>query len=384
MIWTGTTNTIVALAVVSVLYGVSLQAVIVAFVIGGAAGVISLFVSRRTGIDASRAATVESVAATPTDFLPEEIVPEPAPVRDSFPAEVQTDTRLSEKLVREIDRSNGKLTEKLESVTQTIMSISERTNDLRESIEGQNSGLTEIAASVEEMAQNVRLVHKNTDQAAGASDTMQGAVTRSAEVMASATKHMQRLLESVETVRRFTASIGDIAERTKLLSINASIEAAHSGHEGKGFAVIAGEIRKLAANSATEADDAERALSAVISDIDQTAVFIERTQKIIEELGTSAREVDGIVRQIRGAMSEQEVGTNEIVTAVTQLSDSATGVTTDSGEIDSSIEEVQFSFIEMTNLAKNTQGNVRKVGAVVRRVQKRLEEIASKTYSMSA
>jgi chromosome segregation ATPase len=307
-----------------------------------------------------------------------------APAEESEMRLVHEDALRSGKLVDETAGYTDKLAARLESLTEAVMSIAERTTDLRSLIENQSAGVDEIAASVDEMAATVRNVHGSTDQAARASSDMLEALARSNEVIRTTAKHMDRVLGSIQVVHRFTETIVDIAERTNLLAINASIEAAHSGHDGSGFAVIAGEIRRLAESANDEAVDAEKALSGVVADIQQTSVYLAETEKIAEDLRDSAGAVSEVVDGIRGAMAEQEVGTTEIVSAVNQLSESSSGVQRDYQEIDGSIEEVQFSFIEITNLAKNSQGAVGKTGVLVRRIADAAESLIAQSHSESA
>lgn len=298
-------------------------------------------------------------------------------------ARAAVDVGRSIKLVGELAEYNGKLNARLDGVTQNVMSIAERTTNLRGLIEGQTAGVNEISASVEEMAGTVRNVHTSAENAEDAGTSMQDAISRSGEVIRTTAGHMDRVLSAIGIVRKFTETIVDIAERTNLLAINASIEAAHSGHDGSGFAVIAGEIRKLAENSNEHAAEAEQALSGVVTDIERTSGYLEETKSIFEELRSGADRVANVVQEIRGAMTEQEVGTSEIVAAVHQLSESSSEVQSDYGTVDEAIDEVQFSFIEISSLAKNTQGAAQKLSALLSRVEQALDQSAD-THSVSA
>jgi uncharacterized protein YoxC len=176
-----------------------------------------------------------------------------------IPVEAVTgDVERAARLVEQTAGIGEKLALRLEGTTASVMSIAERANNLRAAIEGHTAGVNEIAASLQSMSVIVRSVRSSADKAAGSSDEMRESTERSLEMVRSTADKMRRVLESVGVIRAFTTAIADVAERTNLLSINASIQAARAGHDGRGFAVIASEIRKLATNTNLQAAEAGR------------------------------------------------------------------------------------------------------------------------------
>lgn len=381
-------NVIVVFAVFAALVGVSPSTLVCSVLSGALTAASSGLYAGRVGLPKE---SIEGPESFPGVAQPDGPHLDAATARstdvdegDAAVRAVHEDAARTAKIVSEVDGYNDKLADRLETVTKAVMSIVDRTAGLRRLIEAQTAGVNEISASVEQMAGTVRTVHGSADHATAAASSMLQTIAQSNEAIATTTKHMDRVLGSIGIVRRFTATIVDIAERTNLLAINASIEAAHSGHDGRGFAVIAGEIRRLAENSNAEASEAENALSGVIADVERTSEFLLEMESIMQNLRVGADKVANLVDQIRGAIGEQEVGTQEIVSAVTELSDTSVGVESDYVAVDASMEEVQFSFIEISNLAKNTQGAVRKADALLARLQETTDRVSSDNNSMSA
>ena len=120
--------------------------------------------------------------------------------------------------------------------------------------------------------------------------------------------------------------ISSIAEQTNLLAMNAAIEAAHAGEAGKGFAVVADEIRKLSetssAQSKTIGDQLKRiqdTIAGVVSSTQKGAIGYAR---LAEEI----RETDGLVQQIKFAMSEQQIGSSQITDSLRDMNESTYSV----------------------------------------------------------
>jgi methyl-accepting chemotaxis protein len=132
---------------------------------------------------------------------------------------------------------------------------------------------------------------------------------------------IQKIARESEGLLQINSVMKAIASQTNLLSMNAAIEAAHAGEAGKGFAVVAGEIRKLAENSAGQSKTISDVLKRIKESIDtmtnSTGIVIERFKTIEEEVRT----VSGQETHIRRAMEEQEVGSRNILDAVTHLNE---------------------------------------------------------------
>lgn len=152
----------------------------------------------------------------------------------------------------------------------------------------------------------------------------------------SMTAYMEQLHESVQGIGNVVTLVQGIADQTNLLSINSSIEAAHAGEHGQGFAVVAEEIRKLAAQTKSSIDDIQ-------SYIDETQSFTRKVVEVITEVhdsvGESKRESDATdtaFRQIVEAMTAFSGNVNTVVHGMGSLTDSIK-------EISDAIEEVSAS-----------------------------------------
>ena len=251
-------------------------------------------------------------------------------------------------------RSEGMLSAAthLEIVVTTITSIS---SELSENIAHAEHGATtqaarttEAATAVEEMNCTVMEVAKNASATADLSTGMRQRAAQGAEVVFQSVQaignvqkdalllkeEMTKLADHAKAISQIMGVISDIADQTNLLALNAAIEAARAGEAGRGFAVVADEVRKLAEKTMSSTSDVGNAIGAIqksvdssIRQVDVTASNVESATTLSQKSGEALREivemVDLTVDQVRGiatSSEEQSAATESITQTVTQVS----------------------------------------------------------------
>jgi len=203
------------------------------------------------------------------------------------------------KMAKGIEKSSEQIYKASKELSNSSLRLSENANEQAASTE-------ELAGSMEEMAS---ILSANTQNAEITGQT----TTKSAKEITKSKEAFSKTIEVVSTISHKTNLIIDIASKTNLLSINASIEAARAGGKGKGFEIVAQEIRKLADKSKMASDEIT-ALSADGQNISKLAD--EKLNELIPEILKSAELVDSIIR----ASKEQESGIHSINDSIQQLS----------------------------------------------------------------
>ncbi|MGF1760801.1 methyl-accepting chemotaxis protein [Photobacterium sagamiensis] len=227
-----------------------------------------------------------------------------------------------------------------EHIASSVDELKNQTDANNQVLTAHTTETTQIVAAIEEMSATANDVASNASEASQFTHNTNSQVTDSKNVVTSATNTVSQLVEEVENtsssiveigkdtsdITNVLQVIGEIADQTNLLALNAAIEAARAGEQGRGFAVVADEVRALAARTQTSTAEIEQTLnklrngsSAAISAMDITKATceqtVENTSLIANDLDTIAQSVthiNDLNTQIATAAEQQSTVADEI------------------------------------------------------------------------
>ncbi len=231
--------------------------------------------------------------------------------------------------------------------------ISSSATQQAESAEIQKDQAVQVAAAMQEMSSTVISVsdscNKAADAARQAAETarmggsiVEGTLTKMrviAESVGATAKKMEDLGKSSDQIGRIIGVIDDIADQTNLLALNAAIEAARAGEQGRGFAVVADEVRKLAERTTTATKEIAHMIKNIQDETRAAVAAMETGTKQVQEGVTSTSKAGDSLRAII-QMSEQVGGMiTEIATAATQQSSTTEQVNMNIDQISKLVKE---------------------------------------------
>ncbi len=219
-------------------------------------------------------------------------------------------------VVGDLSDSARKLTSNSDFLSQNVIKIAEQSSEMRSAAEESSAALDGIATATEQFSGSIKQIGSQIDGSASLSEV---AVERAR----SAGEHMERLDSLATSVTSVVKLITDVAEQTNLLALNATIEAARAGEAGKGFAVVASEVKNLANQSSHAAAEVIREIGQMQEMTREAVVFVHDISETIAEIDNGARLVADATREQTEAVAEIS---NRIEQAIGRMRDIVTSV----------------------------------------------------------
>ena len=253
-------------------------------------------------------------------------------------------------------------------IAESITDVAGSTNSQLSAVDDASTAVTELAERIDAVSENAEKAAKETTQATETAHNGNKVVEhtvndmeRLSEVVGESAKMVNNLGERSDTIGKITGTISGIAEQTNLLALNAAIEAARAGEAGRGFAVVADEIRKLA----TQSDEAANQISSLISQIQsetERAVRgmqegteqLKATRSSVEETGKEFQLIVNLVetiaersRQIAEASKSAAGNAESCQSAIENIGEMSRSVVSNSETVSAASEEQAASVHEM-------------------------------------
>ena len=186
-------------------------------------------------------------------------------------------------------------------------------------IADQAASLQQSSASIEEMVANIRSTTVNLERLGGSFKTLVEASDGGKTALGKVNAQIREISGQSEALLETNAVISSIASQTNLLAMNAAIEAAHAGEAGRGFSVVADEIRKLAELSASRAKETARTLKAVKATIDAVVGTSTGAEAAFGRILALISALDNLQAEITQAMAEQSEGSLQVLESLNRM-----------------------------------------------------------------
>jgi methyl-accepting chemotaxis protein len=235
-----------------------------------------------------------------------------------------------------------------------VTNIRKQAEEQAFAVQETSAALAQLAASIQQVAGNVANASQVSEEASRAAVEGDLSVSKTIEGMSRISEAMQGVRGSIRVLDERSGEIGaiievigDIAEQTNLLALNAAIEAARAGEAGRGFAVVADEVRKLAERSAKATHEIEGLIKGIQAETSQAVGATEQGTSKVEEGVQLARDTGAALRVIREAarqttslLGEVTVATGEQARASAQIVEVAAQMAVINQDVTASISEM--------------------------------------------
>lgn len=263
-----------------------------------------------------------------------------------------------------------------EKITEAVQQIANGAQDQITRIENSESSLKQASADIRDISANTAAIADKGQLAQSKADIGQKEIANVQAQMDAIHQSIQKSGEIIhqldgrsKQIEQILSVITQIADQTNLLALNAAIEAARAGEQGKGFAVVADEVRKLAEESQQSAGQILKLIIEIQKDMNRSA-------RSVEHVKTEAAEGVTMIQRTRDAFKEIAAATGEISAEISDLSASVTNIS-------ASAHQINDSFAANTADIKESTKNTRQAAALTEEQFAAMEEITAASETLS-
>lgn len=246
---------------------------------------------------------------------------------------IQIKPKDTESLISRVESMRKKLSEVIQEVRSAAEELASASEQVSATAQSLSQGASLQASSVEQVSASIEQILSSITQNSENSNVTSTIAAKSAQEAAAGGEAVASTVESIQEIAQRITVIDDIAYQTNLLALNAAIEAGRAGEHGRGFDVVASEVRKLAQRSQVAAQE--------ISELAKSGVQrAEVAGKSFKEMVPSIRKTADLVQEISEASAEQAAGVQQVNVAIGQVTHATQQNAAASEELTSTAEEM--------------------------------------------
>lgn len=237
------------------------------------------------------------------------------------------------------------------SVNDSIGTLLETVTNINNSMENQATAINETSASIHEMMANISSVAQSAQKVNQFSKELVSDAKNGSDIGEDVMEAIQHIKEASTQITDITRVIQLISEQTNLLAMNAAIEAAHAGEQGKGFAIVADKIRKLAEDTNENSKIISGIVQDVVDSVERTVTLAVQSSDAIEKILDSSTSVSSLIGEITNANSELDLGRRDILSVLKNLNQITFSVQNFSDEQTDISEKLNSQILSVDKLA---------------------------------
>ena len=278
-----------------------------------------------------------------------------------------------------IDQAHEKANTQMMSVDQAsaaIHQIAQSIDSLNSSITTQSESVSQASSAVEEMVGNIASIGKVTEKMADHFKNVNKAANEGLSIQKESSDQVQRVVEQSETLKAANRIIADISSKTNLLAMNAAIEAAHAGDAGRGFSVVADEIRKLAETASAESKKIGAELKQISTTINGIVKGAESSATAFNTVSVRVNETENLVYDVNNAIKEQHQGAEQILGALKRMNEITIEVKTGSNEMQNGNNTMLNEISLLQNQSKDISSVMENITKEINTINKGAEAVS--------
>ena len=280
-----------------------------------------------------------------------------------------------------LNTASASLTGIASHMTSGAESMSQRSTTVASGAEEVTINMTSVASASEEATTNVNMIAAATEEMTATISEIASKSEKSRDISESAVAKagqaatkLEKLGHGAQEISKVTEVISDISEQINLLALNATIEAARAGEAGKGFTVVASEIKELARQTAeatqvvkVQIDNIQGATNETITEVGQILEIIKDVSNLVSSIAEEVDSQSTVTQEISQNISQTSQGIQDMNTSVNNSSSLIGSISSEIGEVNQSVQEVSSSIAKVNSKAEELSALSEKLHELVGR-----------------
>lgn len=277
-------------------------------------------------------------------------------------------------LYQELISETSELENQANHIKESSSIVNSSSKLMTENISKQNQSLDEMSSAMTQISSNLSSIDEIAEKRQNGMNEVIKLLDQQSHLIERLVEEIEQVSASSESITDFVQTVDSIASQTSLLAMNASIEAAHAGENGKGFSVIAQEIRKLSEETSKNATKIEETLNQNNEAVKETSASVQEVSSATKKSTDEVKQTIESMAEILSGIREMDVGTKDVMKSVNQIVEQAQNNTSVIDGVVSQIGEQVISIANITNSTNSVKERVNSVNEMILTISSALDE----------
>lgn len=207
-----------------------------------------------------------------------------------------------------------------------VQGLKEKMETVLSNIKNQTSSVEESSEGISEISKNMENIFSSTQKTIKISEETKNAAQKGEKSARDSFEEIKKMEKIISEIVVITGSISKISEQTNLLALNAAIEAARAGEAGRGFSIVAEEVRKLADMTKTSANDIGKMLNTAKDTMKQNLSLAEHSGEQLKEIINKVEKTNEEIEKVFDAVGNQKFAVEEITSSIAEVSKNSASI----------------------------------------------------------